>query len=744
MLWNNGIINEKEKGKDKMIDIKYNEIKDRNSWIDGNYLNATICVTEDCNLRCTYCYMVGKNNHNKMNWKTGKEIIDFLLDNPYTSEMADSIMLDFIGGEPLLEMELIDKMCDYFILRMYAENHKWFPNYVFTFSTNGVLYGKKNVRDYVEKHGEHCAFSISIDGTKEKHDMTRKKIDGSGSYDDVIKNLPIYMEENYNPSTKSTFSSEDLLYLKDSIIHLWDLGFKDVESNLVYENVWKQGDAEIFEQQLKELADYMFESGRYKTNSVAYFSPTRGLPVGKKDLASNRCGAGYKTLAFDYKGDIYPCIRFLEMCAENHAKRVIGNIKEGVNYSRLRPMAAATWEAQSPDKCNTCECGTDCGWCLAHNLSESNQDSVFQRCTYICEMHKANSKANKYYWQKYEEVTGYTSSRTVEKIKKIDTRTLKYLYIITEDNAPAHCNYRNKNMNSKKISKEIMDKALKLCRSKELIPIFQGKIPEYVDMRKQIFFEISNENSFKNPVTGITVIDDMNLKKDIMTAVVTLILNKNHIEKLAFSVKVLFDKAKRINIFISDLSEWNEQEIVLYKRQLKEISEFIFGKYKEGNYGYQINILTDRLYSDKDADNDCGAGSSSIAVGPNGKLYVCPAFYFNNPDKSIGDLKNGLEYDYKRYLREKSAMCSKCKSEVCNRYIFEGYEICGELNVPSDIQCQINYIEANESRKLMCKLNKILPLEFHMNRDLPNLEYIDYVAAEIYRDERAEAKRWMY
>lgn len=65
-----------------------------------------------------------------MNWETGKQIIDFLLDNPYTSEMSDSIMLDFIGGEPLLEMDLIDKMCDYFILRMYSENHKWFPNYV--------------------------------------------------------------------------------------------------------------------------------------------------------------------------------------------------------------------------------------------------------------------------------------------------------------------------------------------------------------------------------------------------------------------------------------------------------------------------------------------------------------------------------------------------------------------------------------------------------------------------------------
>lgn len=49
-----------------MIDVKYNEVKDRNSWIDGNYLNATICVTEDCNLRCTYCYMVGKNNGKRL------------------------------------------------------------------------------------------------------------------------------------------------------------------------------------------------------------------------------------------------------------------------------------------------------------------------------------------------------------------------------------------------------------------------------------------------------------------------------------------------------------------------------------------------------------------------------------------------------------------------------------------------------------------------------------------------------
>lgn len=75
-----------------MIDVKYNEVKDRNSWIDGNYLNATICVTEDCNLRCTYCYMVGKNNVNRMNWETGKQIIDFLLDNPHIRQKCRIVL----------------------------------------------------------------------------------------------------------------------------------------------------------------------------------------------------------------------------------------------------------------------------------------------------------------------------------------------------------------------------------------------------------------------------------------------------------------------------------------------------------------------------------------------------------------------------------------------------------------------------------------------------------------------------
>ena len=157
------------------------------SWEIGNYLNVTICVTEECNLECTYCYMVGKNNFKKMTFETAKKIVDFIVNDPYCNSLSDNLLIDFIGGEPLLEMELIDKISDYICLLLYSKKHKWFNNLQFSFSTNGTLYDSKIMENYLKKHRYHAGFGFSIDGTKEKHDLTRITRDGKGSYDKVIK-----------------------------------------------------------------------------------------------------------------------------------------------------------------------------------------------------------------------------------------------------------------------------------------------------------------------------------------------------------------------------------------------------------------------------------------------------------------------------------------------------------------------------------------------------------------------------
>lgn len=102
------------------------------------------------------------------------------------------------------------------------------------------------------------SIAITVDGTKEKHDLQRVFPNGSGSYDIIKPNLELWKKQ-FVATTKVTFASDDLKFLKDSIIELWNEGIYDIAANVVYEDVWKEGDDQIFEDQLKSLADYILD-----------------------------------------------------------------------------------------------------------------------------------------------------------------------------------------------------------------------------------------------------------------------------------------------------------------------------------------------------------------------------------------------------------------------------------------------------------------------------------------------------
>ena len=730
---------------DSIIDRSFSN---RNSafihWEQQNYLNATFCVTEECNLECTYCYMVGKNKFKKMSFDTAKKIVDYLLNDPYCSGLTDNLMVDFIGGEPLLEMELIDKITDYICLSLYVNKHKWFKNFQISFSTNGTLYNTPAVRSFVKKHRTHCGFGFSIDGTKEKHDLARKTRDGHGSYDSVMKSFEKF-KEDYGEEIyqKSTFSSDDLIYLKDSIIHLWDLGFVNVESNLVYEDVWKPNDPQLFESQLKELADYMFESGKYLTHSVAYFEKRRGLPLSKNSLNQNRCGAGYKSLAFDCDGNIYPCIRFLDMCTENKTKKIVGRVETGIDYNALRALCGTSWNAVSDDECSNCSVGTDCGWCVAQNYQEKG--SLYKRVTSICEMHKANARVNKYYWKRFEQLTGYTSDRVIEKVLHAQHNHLKYVYFITSDDAPVFCNYNKQYSGNDKMSEVLYKQGLDFCLENEVLPIFLGNYSIDLDPRKKIFFEIDNCRTFSALSRSITVVDRPS--KDINTPVVNYLINRSSVHDLLKNIQLFHDlSVKRLNLFISDMEKWDDETLKIYENMLTDIVTYLVNIYTLGDISFQVNILTDRLLLQDGEVRDCAAGINSIALAPNGKFYICPGFYFTNPDWSIGSITTGLdEADKQRYFRNKSPMCHSCKATACQRCLLNSKITTDEINVPSSIQCRIGYIQANAQKRLSDKLIEEQQDKYIFTASqLPKLNYVDYVANMIYSDERAIANKWMY
>ncbi len=370
-------------------------------WRESRTKNITFIVTKDCQLACKYCYLVGKNESERMEWKIAKAAIDYILIHEDDFK-DDSVVWDFIGGEPFLEIDLVDKICDYIKTEMFRLNHKWFNSYRFSFSTNGINYDSEKVQRYIEKNREHLSIGITIDGTKRKHDLNRIwKGSGPerGSYDDVVRNIPLWLSQFPDGATKVTISSADIPYIRESVLHLYSLGIKEVNINVVFENVWKEGDDKLFEKQLIELADEIINHGYYEDHACSFFSESIGKPLDSKVDNQNWCGAG-RMLAVDAKGLFYPCTRFAAYSLREKKPIVIGNVVDGINNDLLRPFLSLDRLSQSPRECIECEVASGCAWCQGENYDSADTDTIYQRSVAICKMHKARVRANNYYWNK--------------------------------------------------------------------------------------------------------------------------------------------------------------------------------------------------------------------------------------------------------------------------------------------------------------------------------------------------------
>lgn len=376
------------------------EIKEESlNWRMGEAQTVTFILTKDCQLACKYCYLVGKNSHEIMTLDMARKVVDYVLESPVYSK-EDSVIWDFIGGEPFLEIDLLDSICDYIKLRMYETGHKWFGSFRFSITTNGINYHTPKVQRFIAKNKTHLSVGITIDGTRDKHDINRVyKNTGKGSYDDVVRNIPLWLEQFPDESTKVTISSPDIPYVCESVMHLFSLGIRSVSMNCVFENVWREGDDSLFEAQLVELADRIIDERLYETCNCTVFDESIGKPKPVSQDNVNWCGAG-KMLAVDAQGLYYPCNRFAKFSLREKDAWVIGNVDDGVCGNRLRPFLALDRLSQSCRECLECEVASGCAWCQGENYDAAETDTIYQRSTAICRMHKARVRANNYYWNK--------------------------------------------------------------------------------------------------------------------------------------------------------------------------------------------------------------------------------------------------------------------------------------------------------------------------------------------------------
>lgn len=378
--------------------------EDSKQWRDGLSKNITFIVTKDCQLACKYCYLVGKNSKERMTFEIAKKAIDYILENEKEFQ-EESVVWDFIGGEPFLEIDLIDKICDYIKSELFRLNHHWFNSYRFSFSTNGINYHTDKVQAFIKKNKSHLSIGITIDGTQQKHDLNRiyKQEPNNpierGSYKDVVRNIPLWLRQFPGSGTKVTISSADIPYIKESVLHLYGLGIHEVNINVVFEDVWKDGDENQFEDQLMQLADTIIDEGWYKDYACSFFSEHIGKPLDKILQNQNWCGAG-KMLSIDAAGNFYPCTRFAAYSLREKKPIIIGNVNDGINKNLLRPFLTLDRLTQSTQECIDCDVASGCAWCQGENYDAADTPTIYQRSTAICKMHKARVRANNYYWNK--------------------------------------------------------------------------------------------------------------------------------------------------------------------------------------------------------------------------------------------------------------------------------------------------------------------------------------------------------
>ena len=160
----------------------YDNVTDEN--LNRNVKTVTFQVTEDCNLCCTYCYQINKSK-NTMSFETAKAFVDLLIEDSYKENTYVSltstagVIVEFIGGEPLLEIELIDKIVDYFRNKLIMLKHPWCDHFRISMISNGVLYFDERVQRFINKNKKQISFAISLDGCKPLHDMCHQGIHGT-------------------------------------------------------------------------------------------------------------------------------------------------------------------------------------------------------------------------------------------------------------------------------------------------------------------------------------------------------------------------------------------------------------------------------------------------------------------------------------------------------------------------------------------------------------------------------------
>ncbi len=308
---------------------------------------------------------------------------------------------------------------------------------------------------------------------------------------------------------------------------------------------------------------------------------------------------------------------------------------------------------------------------------------------------------------------------------------LKYLIIPLSRNAVSFCHYQRGNGDDRLIDKDILNSGIFWAMKENLNVQFLYPDSILPEEYKEIIDTIDHasivgsqcEDNLLKDEAEVIVFDSFSdtenfkFQKDKSYVIRT---DKESFFDSIQNIKSLVKTVDRLVVVITELQNFTESDFKRYSEILDSLIPEIVAEYTN-NHLVHFNLLTDRLWLDD--MNNCNAGDESITLAPDGKFYVCPAFYLDG-SYSVGDIKNGLDIKNPQLYRlDHAPICRNCDAFQCKRCIWLNRKTTLEVNTPSHEQCVISHIERNASKKLLEEIRKIG--DFLPDKEIKEIDYLD-------------------
>jgi len=323
-------------------------------------------VSHDCNLRCDYCF-AGRGNYSGerllMSAETGFRAIDFLIEHSQDREFLE---VDFFGGEPLMNLEVVKQVVDY-AHRKEEEHNKTFR---FTITTNGVLLDDEAI-SYINREMSNVV--LSLDGRREVNDRVRRRIDGSGCYEHVIKRFQEMVKSRGDKEyyVRATFTAYNKDFTQD-VLALAELGFDQISVEPVVADellpyALKGSDLPELFDEYEHLAKTILDI-KAKGKGFNFFHFMLDFEQGPCVIKRLRgCGSGNEYIAVTPEGYIYPCHQFI-----GHDNWKMGSVHNGQFDVSMKERFAQVSVYHKPD-CRECWAKFYCsGGCHANSFIYGN------------------------------------------------------------------------------------------------------------------------------------------------------------------------------------------------------------------------------------------------------------------------------------------------------------------------------------------------------------------------------------